>query len=419
MPLPKRKNDIKVYAGKELLKRRQELLDKITKSDTFLPDSVLHDDLDLGMLNFVKGNLKIISDGEQIPVIPQILTVQRWSEISNNWTFSDEDRNIKLPFISVIRKPDVQPGTNPAIQRTIPDRRTFHYATVPTWNGTQMGADVYKIPQPIAVDISFDVVIVCQKFRDLNRFNKIALQKFASRQSYTIVKGHYIPIIMDTITDNSPIDTLDGRRFYMQTYLFKMLGFLIDPEEFEVKPAINRLMLLTEFVDAVHFEKRFNNKSIQVTTVTFHGDGNQTVFGVGEAIRFLFYVSLNGIAQALGIDFYHISQTSKITFVVPPPAGFIIVISYYAGRHGEFLDSYGKTLFLSHGKTLFLSHEYFKYDGTTTTFTVTNKIDSLVYTEINGLIEEDVEGFSITGDKEVTLTREPVAGSVIGICYFF
>ena len=62
---------------------------------------------------------------------------------------------------------------------------------------------------------------------------------------------------------------------------------------------------------------------------------------------------------------------------------------------------------------------YFKYDGTTTTFTVTNKIDSLVYTAINGLIEEDVEGFSITGDKEVTLTREPVAGSVIGICYFF
>ena len=183
MGLPKRKNNIDVYGGKEyyqgkqVMDRRQGLLDRITKSDSYLPDSILHDDLDAGMLNFVKENFVIISDGEKIPVIPRIMTIQRWGEFTNNWEFSDNDGNVKLPFIAVIRKPDVQPGTNPSIQRTIPDRRTFHYATVPTWNGTQMGADVYKIPQPVAVDISFEVTIICTKFRDLNRFNKIVFEK--------------------------------------------------------------------------------------------------------------------------------------------------------------------------------------------------------------------------------------------------
>jgi hypothetical protein len=277
MGIPKRKNDIEIYKGKELTERRQQLLDRITKSDSYLPDSILHDDLDGGMLDFVKENLKVVSDGSQIPVIPKILTIQRWGEISNNWNFADEDGNMKLPFIGVIRRPDVQPGTNPSIQRTIPDRRNFNYATVPTWNGSQMGADIYKMPQPVAVDISFEITIVCQKFRDLNRFNKIFLQKFSSRQAYTTVKGHYIPIILDKISDNSPIDTLDGRKFYMQTYDLTMLGFLIDSEEFEVKPAVSRLFLMTEFVGVKPYEKKFFNKSIETKTVTFIADGMQTI----------------------------------------------------------------------------------------------------------------------------------------------
>lgn len=251
MGLPKRKNNIQVYGvnsgtAEDVVGRRKELLERITKSDTNLPDSILHDDLDLGMLDFVKSNFKVISDSTQIPIVPQILTIQRWGEYTNNWSFSDDDGNIKLPFIAVVRKPDVQLGTNPAIQRTIPDRRQFFYATVPTWDGNQMGADVYKIPQPIAVDIGFEVTIVCTKFRDLNKFNKIVLEHFSSRQAYTTVKGHYIPIVLDRIEDNTPMDTLDGRRFYVQNYSFTMLGFLIDDEEFEVKPAVNRSLLMTE-----------------------------------------------------------------------------------------------------------------------------------------------------------------------------
>ena len=409
MGIPKRKNNIEIYKGKELTERRQQLLDRITKSDSYLPDSILHDDLDGGMLDFVKENLKVVSDGSQIPVIPKILTIQRWGEISNNWNFSDEDGNMKLPFIGVIRRPDVQPGTNPSIQRTIPDRRNFNYATVPTWNGSQMGADIYKMPQPVAVDISFEITIVCQKFRDLNRFNKIFLQKFSSRQAYTTVKGHYIPIILDKISDNSPIDTLDGRKFYMQTYDLTMLGFLIDSEEFEIKPAVSRLFLMTEFVGVKPYEKKFFNKSIETKTVTFIADGMQTTFSVGESIGFLFYVSINGLLQERDVDYFHIAQTSKITFASPPPEGSTVMISYYPGRNSVFIDSYGKPLFLE--------NEIFVYDGSTLTFTVQNKIDSVIHIDINGLVDEEGTGFAVSGDKDITLLGTPTIGSKIGVCY--
>lgn len=417
MGIPKRKNDIDVYGKKEyyqgqrITERRQELLDRITKSDTYLPDSILHDDLDGGMLDFVKQNFVVISDGEKIPIIPKIMTIQRWGEFTNNWNFSDDDGNVKLPFITLIRKPDVQPGTNPSVQRTIPDRSTFYYASVPTWNGTQMGADIYKMPQPVAIDITYEVTIVCTKFRDLNKLNKIILQKFSSRQSYTTVKGHYIPIVLETIDDNTPMETLDGRRFYIQNYKFILLGILIDSDEFEVKPALSRMFLMNEFIKSDNFQKKYINKSIFITTVSFTADGLQTSFSVGETIGILFNVAINGLVQERDVDYFHIVTTSKITFSEPPPEGSTVTITYYKGRNSVIIDTFGRPIQVS--------TEYFTYNGSTLSFLLINFIDSVVSVDINGLIEEEGVGFEITGQKEITLQGTPTIGSKIGVTYLY
>jgi hypothetical protein len=411
MGMPKRKTDLQIYRGKELTERRQELLDRITKADTFLPDTILHDDLDSGMLDYVKKEFQVVSDGAKIPVIPKILTIQRWAQLTNTWEFSDTDGNMKVPFVGVIRRPDVQPGTNPSVIRTVPDRHQFHYATVPTWNGTQMGADVYKIPQPIAVDITYDVTIVCTKIRELNKFNKIVMQNFASRQDYTTVKGHYIPIVMDKIEDNSPIDQIDGRRFYLQTYQFTMLGFLIDQDEFEVKPAISRLFLLNEFAKNTNYQKKYINKTINLTIATFKADGLQTAFSVGESIGILFSVAINGLLQERDFDFYHIAGTSKISFVVAPLESSVITITYYKGRNSVFIDNYGKPIQVN--------TEYFEYDGSTLIFQVLSAINSVVSFDINGLVEEEGSGFDIISNTEIQLNYTPVVGSKIGVTYLF
>jgi len=415
MGVPKRKNNIDVYAGREtyqgkqVIERRQELLDRITKSDSYLPDSILHEDLDGGMLDFVKTNFKVVSDGNTIPIIPRILTIQRWGEFSNNWEFSDDDGNMKLPFVSIVRRPEVQPGTNPVVQRTIPDRSTFYYASVPTWNGNQLGADVYKMPQPVAIDITYEINIVCTKIRDLNKFNKIVLQKFSSRQAYTTVKGHYVPLILDSIEDNTPMELIDGRRFYLQNYKFTMLGFLIDSEEFEVKPAISRMILLNEFIEPKGYQKKFVNKIIDITVMSFTGDGMQTQFSVGESIGILFNVSVNGLLQERDVEYFHVSTTSKITFNEAPSEGSSITITYYKGRNNIIVDTYGKTMQVS--------TEYYTYNGGTLTFTLINSIDAIVTLDINGLVEEEGSGFDITGTNQVTLLGVPVIGSVIGVTY--
>jgi hypothetical protein len=174
-----------------------------------------------------------------------IITTQNWSQFVQTWDFQNIDRNVEPPFITVIRVPEVKYGTNPAVLYTIPNRRLFFYAQVPTWDGNRVGMDIYKIPQPVPVDITFQVKIVCNRMRELNAFNKIVIEKFSSKQAYTVIKGHYIPIVMGNISDESVMD-LEKRKYYIQSYEFTMLGFLIDEDEFEVSPAISRALQVFE-----------------------------------------------------------------------------------------------------------------------------------------------------------------------------
>jgi len=300
MALPKKiKKHIPLTEKKTLLGRREELLEKINRDGTYLPKSILHADLDGGMLEFVKNDLKTIVTGKVIPMIDILVTTQNWAQFAQTWDIQNLDKNVEPPFITVVRIPEVKYGTNPSTVYTIPNRRQFFYAQVPTWDGQRNGVDIYKIPQPVPVDISFQVKIVCNRMRELNEFNRIVLEKFSSRQAYTQIKGHYIPIVMGAITDESVSD-IEKRKYYVQSYEFTMLGFLINEDEFEVSPAISRVLQVLE-VDSNKSKKQIKNKSID-------GSKIETTFVVGNNVLsqlFNYNVDLN-VGNMTNIDSFDV-----------------------------------------------------------------------------------------------------------------
>jgi hypothetical protein len=128
--------------------------------------------------------------------------------------------------------------------------------------------DIYKIPQPVPVDIKYTVVIVCNRMRELNKFNQIVLEKFSSRQSYQTIKGHYIPIVNDDVIDESILD-LEKRKVYIQKYTFTMMGFLIDEDQFEVQPAVTRIFQIYETESKIKKRKPKKEVPISPQTATF------------------------------------------------------------------------------------------------------------------------------------------------------
>jgi hypothetical protein len=303
MPLPKKsiKKNIPLTFPKTLYPRREELLEKINKDGTYLPKSILHADLDGGFLDFVKNDLKTVVDGKVIPMIDILITTQNWSQFTESWNFQNIDRNVEPPFITVVRVPEVKFGTNPALLYNIPNRRQYFYAQVPTWDGQRHGADVYKIPQPVPIDISFQVKIVCNRMRELNQFNKNVIEMFASRQAYSVIKGHYIPIVMGNISDESVMD-IGKRKYYVQSYEFTMLGFLIDENEFEVSPAVSRILQVVEFETTTRLKEKkiiIDNKRVEMDILFVVGNDTIT-----EVFEYTTDATLSGVENVDTYDVY-------------------------------------------------------------------------------------------------------------------
>ena len=251
-----------------------------------LPNGVDFTDLDSGFVDWVKKDLSVVIEGDLVPV--SFLTAQRWSEFTRTWQNSDKYKNIKIPFISVVRKPDVQPGTNPQdFNIPLKDYR-IPVSIVPKWDGNKKGADVYSIPQPVGVDLTYTVRFFTYRMNELNVLNQKVLSTFASAQSYVNIKGHYFPIMLESLGDESTVDDLDGKRYYIQTYELKMMAYTLDEEKFEIKPAVERAIMSYELqskrpkvVSKVIKDDSQNDKTVNLvfqflptspTSVTFESD---------------------------------------------------------------------------------------------------------------------------------------------------
>ena len=246
MALPKKLvKNISLTPKKILNERRNELLEQIQQDGTYLPKGIYHADLDKGMLDFVKNDLGLSVNGKVVNTVDVIITTQNWAQFTQTWNFQDLDKNISPPFIATVRKPETPYGTNQGTSFKIPGRPTFQYALVPTFDGARNGYDVYKIPQPTPVDVTFEIKIFTNRMRELNAFNKKVLDTFGSKQAYTLINGRYIPILLDGISDES-VTELQKRRYYIQTYTMKMLGVLLDEEQFERTPAVSRVLTMMD-----------------------------------------------------------------------------------------------------------------------------------------------------------------------------
>ena len=300
MGLPKKiKKDLSLIPKKTLLPRRHEIADMISEDGTYLPKSLLHADLDRGFLDFVKDGLKTVVEGKTVPMVDVLITTQNWSQFVETWDFENIDKNVEPPFITVIRTPEVKYGNNPAVMYNIPNRRLYYYAKVPTFDGQRHGMDIYKIPQPVPVDIKYTVAIVCNRMRELNKFNQIVLEKFSSRQAYASIKGHYIPIIMNGVTDES-VNDIEKRKYYVQSYEFTMLGFLIDEDEFEVSPAVSRVLQVLELqTNKSKKTKHENTNPDKLTTTALFVVGNNIL---SELFNYTVDINVGNITNVSSFD---------------------------------------------------------------------------------------------------------------------
>lgn len=302
MSLPKK--NILTKIQKQLNSERISLVEKIRQNDSYLPKGVLHEDLDGGFTDFVNKSLKLNIGGTEVPVL--FISLQNWNEFTKTWQFADKYKNVQMPFITIVRSTDVTLSDN--MKYNIPNFYKKPLMRVPVWNGNRNGYDIYEIPQPIHVDIKYEVRLFSSRLRELNEYSKIVLSAFSSEQAYTEVNGHYIPILLDGVDDEHTINDINSKRFYVQKYNFTLKGFLLDENNYTIKPAVTRV--LTDF----KFLSEKKPKKTQNVSVNRFNDGHLEIFiefFAGSPLNVSFVVdgeyTINGISQD-NVSFYDIKK---------------------------------------------------------------------------------------------------------------
>lgn len=227
-------NKLELHTHAEGNERRLDILKEVLENGTFLPRTVEYKDIDQSFMDWVKSLTMISDEGKEYPTI-SLFSNQRFSEYSQSWHYLDENNNLLLNFKAVTRENNPQPGQMQNGNWNIPGDRfyTMKKQRVLDDNGSESFLTL-KMKQPVAIDLIFKVTVFTVKYSSINEFNTIINKAFAARQCYIAPNGHYMPMILDTIGDESKY-TIDDRQFYAQTYQIKVMAYVITDEDYRVE----------------------------------------------------------------------------------------------------------------------------------------------------------------------------------------
>ncbi len=251
---------------------RKGYQNKILEKAPVFPKPLEYDDIDKAMFDFVDTLIPITIDGKLIPTYT-LYSNQRFSEYTQMWEHSDENGNLYLNFKTINREKNPKSGDNQGGKWNIPGQRkyTLLQREVLDDNGTE-SYEIYTMKQPYAVNLMYKISFITTTVDNLNKFNQKINKMFSARQCYIRPNGHYMPLVVDEISDETSYSISD-RKFFVQTVNVKLMAYIIEPDDFEVKKYPKRINGMLEgdvfkkndaCVEIEEYENPMKNKTLTV-----------------------------------------------------------------------------------------------------------------------------------------------------------
>jgi hypothetical protein len=266
---------------------RKSYQNTILEDAPIFPKPLGYSDIDTAMFSFIENEIDVSIDGKLVPTYT-LYSNQRFSEYSQMWEHTDENGNLYLNFKTINREKNPSFGNNQGGLWNIPGKRNYTILRrdVIDENGVEC-YEIYSMKQPYVTDLSYKVSFVTTTLEYVNEFNQKINKLFAARQCYIRPNGHFIPIILEEVLDETSY-SISERKFYVQTITLKLMAYLIDQEDFEIKRYPKRINLMSNdddgkyrkkktCVEIEEFENPMKNKTINVN-ITFEPFVSKTTF---------------------------------------------------------------------------------------------------------------------------------------------
>jgi hypothetical protein len=224
---------------------QKSLFERAVDNSTYLPRGLNVEDLDRGFLDYVRTELEFVVQGKKVPV--ELFSLQKFSEHMKTWTQTDKTKTVQLPFVAIVRKPLPKRGTNFGnINFNIPDDGRYTLYRVPNEKNGRKTYELYQIPQPVNVDIEYELNFFAVHQRVANRMAQKMLKEFQSSQRYIDIYGHFMNLQWKDVSDSSQLSDLSKRRYYHFKYEMILKGYILEKEDFRIVKVLDNINFKTQ-----------------------------------------------------------------------------------------------------------------------------------------------------------------------------
>ena len=221
-------------------------LDKQFENFNYLPQEIALDDMGLALRDSLLSlNLSVPIESGMIKKVPIIHVMQElWAERKMNWgdMRNEQGEEVTRPFMTLYRL-GVKRGTAP-MRFTIPQKRKFRFVKTPKFDGTLKGFDIWKVPQPVYVDVSYELRFVTHYLQHVDDFYETILRDgYADDQRYLKVNGYDVPSIIGEPTEENTTEDITQERIFQVVVPITIHGKLIDATKFEKVNTITKISI--------------------------------------------------------------------------------------------------------------------------------------------------------------------------------
>lgn len=240
-------------------------VENIVENDIDMPKGLHIEDHDTAVIDFFTNEFDFKSQGKIITV--QAYGRQNFFNILSNWDKQDNENQLDLPLLAIIRNPKTSKGTNFGNTTVnIPNMPTFTLKRIPVTRNGKTYNQYIKIPQPVNIDIFYELHIITSVLYDVDNMSEKMLFLFKEGIKYLNVKGHSIKIKLTEDEDESETNT-KSRKYYHVKYNLQLTGYIMDECTFEKIEELNQINFNLEQCFkpiACEFNEEFYNDDCQI-----------------------------------------------------------------------------------------------------------------------------------------------------------
>lgn len=229
----KRRN-LNLYPKKRYKERVNELVSLTRSRASNLPKPISIEDMDQAMYDyFNEGKMEMISpkSKKKINVIP-IFDLEASADFVATYKNKNEKGTTQYPFITVRRSEIPRNAETPSSRYIIPDRKKNAVISVPFFDGVFDSYEMYKVPQPVRVDMQYEINLYTRYLEDVNEFAQKLAQIFSGINTALFANGYPLPTKIKALTQTND-NSMEKESIFIVKLDLLTEGRIVDENEFE------------------------------------------------------------------------------------------------------------------------------------------------------------------------------------------